>query len=877
MPHLKSLFFTLIFFLSTAVSLAQQRVSGTVVDEAGQPLPGIIVKVYDAEGKKMLGYATTGQNGLFGIALKEDAEHVTVRLSGMGYAQVDKTIDLPADLGKVVMREVENDMREVTVKAPPVRTHGDTISYNVAQVKSPTDRKIEDVIKRLPGIEVESSGVIKYNGKPINKFYIEGADMLGGRYSLATRNIDADDIATINVYENHQPKRALEGIEFSDRAALNLTLKQQRMLKPIGKVSLGGGYGDGPLWNADAYTLLIAPKNQFLITAKGNSMAQFYADELANHISSSTSYRPYAQGVLNPLLSSTTYVSPTRSQTNRSASTTYNSLHKLAEDVKLVVNAGYHFDRRCASTQKRTSYWQGGADAVVVDENSDSRGRSHQGWLTLQLESNKRSLYLNETLDLEGQLQDNRDLIGGTSSVRQDIHAGNYLVKNNLQAIWRRNGRAFNVSSDISFASAEETLVFNEGPLASLTGQFPDSNSTVLCPHEKLTGQKMHTMEETSYKWVLSRYVTVSANATLQADYDRLGTNLEQRGGNDASRYGGYMVRTSVYPSIQLTQTALRGRVDFLLHMTDLHYTNRLDGARYDYDQPQLGLRGNFYYDLFHHVKMQFGGSHMRAIGTMKDFVITPIYTDYRNRRVFGTGLLSSKDKTSANLGLNYRNTLAGINASLDALYQHTRGNLLSGSDVSASQNSTTFREQKNDADMWQVNANCSRNVYQLHTILALRGSLSFNRMQTLRQGTLSHIANDIYSLGGNVQTTLFAQHLVVSLDGQYTLSAQRISQLATSTLQHDFNFLASTTVFPLRGWGLYVRCNGASIDRTDLQFYLDAGTQYLTGHFELELSARNLTNRRQYVVRQLSSCDSFEYIYNLRPLEACATIRYSF
>ena len=78
----------------------------------------------------------------------------------------------------------------------------------------------------MPGIDVQGSGQITYKGKPINKFYIENLDMLQGRYGIATNNISANDIATIQVLENHQPIKALEKTQFSNDAAINLKIKE---------------------------------------------------------------------------------------------------------------------------------------------------------------------------------------------------------------------------------------------------------------------------------------------------------------------------------------------------------------------------------------------------------------------------------------------------------------------------------------------------------------------------------------------------------------------------------------------------------------------------------------------------------------------------
>lgn len=74
----------------------------------------------------------------------------------------------------------------------------------------------------MPGIEVARGGKIYYNNRPIDRFYIEGMDLMGGRYGVAVDNVRAKDVATVEVLENHQPIKALAGIDFSPDAAINL-------------------------------------------------------------------------------------------------------------------------------------------------------------------------------------------------------------------------------------------------------------------------------------------------------------------------------------------------------------------------------------------------------------------------------------------------------------------------------------------------------------------------------------------------------------------------------------------------------------------------------------------------------------------------------
>src|SRR5690554_4852077 len=106
---------------------------------------------------------------------------------------------------------------------------GDTINYSVLSFIDETDRSIGDVLKKLPGVQVLSSGKILYQNKEISKFYVEGLDLLQGKYGVATNNIDAQQVATVQVLENHQPIKALKDMEVPENAAINLRLKQSAL------------------------------------------------------------------------------------------------------------------------------------------------------------------------------------------------------------------------------------------------------------------------------------------------------------------------------------------------------------------------------------------------------------------------------------------------------------------------------------------------------------------------------------------------------------------------------------------------------------------------------------------------------------------------
>ena len=119
------------------------------------------------------------------------------------------------------------ELKEVIVKSKKIWGEKDTVNYLVSGFKSGNDQVIGDVLRKMPGITVKESGEISYNGKPINKFYIENLDLLQGRYGIATNNIQAADVATVQVLEHHQPIKALDNNNtMANETAINLKLKE---------------------------------------------------------------------------------------------------------------------------------------------------------------------------------------------------------------------------------------------------------------------------------------------------------------------------------------------------------------------------------------------------------------------------------------------------------------------------------------------------------------------------------------------------------------------------------------------------------------------------------------------------------------------------
>lgn len=196
-------------WLLPLVAAAQETVHGIIIDsENHQPIVGAVVQALSKTGKAT-SFASSNTDGAFKVKVSETTDSISFRCMGYESLKVPRDYDFTKG---VEMLPKTTRLKDVIVQAPDIYAKGDTLVFNVARYANATDNAIIDVIKRLPGIKVEDDGTIKYQGKPINKFYIDGDDFLGGQYGLATNNISHKDVKSVEVMETTNQSRLSKGL-----------------------------------------------------------------------------------------------------------------------------------------------------------------------------------------------------------------------------------------------------------------------------------------------------------------------------------------------------------------------------------------------------------------------------------------------------------------------------------------------------------------------------------------------------------------------------------------------------------------------------------------------------------------------------------------
>lgn len=244
-------------------------ITGSVCDESGRKLPDISVIGLTIDSIPTV-YSFTNEEGRFCLPNsqssdegddKTDATTAILKFAGLGYESVYVDIEGEGRLmTEVILKSKELKLNEVVVAASDITQKGDTINFNVGSFTTATDRKVIDVLKKMPGITVTDDSKIEFNGKRIANLYVEGLNLTGEQYSQITNGVNSGDISTVQVLQNNQPVKMLRGIVPSDQVDINLKLKEGR--KDVWAVNseAGGGWLDkNSLTDPLSYGLSVSP------------------------------------------------------------------------------------------------------------------------------------------------------------------------------------------------------------------------------------------------------------------------------------------------------------------------------------------------------------------------------------------------------------------------------------------------------------------------------------------------------------------------------------------------------------------------------------------------------------------------------------------
>jgi len=248
---MRSIYFLLLAICITISSAAQKNgsVKGVAFDTISkQAVSAATVTVLERKDSSLVTFTMTGSDGRFELKGLANGDY-RLLITHVNYHNSNKYFSISeatknADLGNVVMNDKAKVLEEVVLanEAPPVTLINDTIQYNAGSFKTQPNASVEQLLKKLPGVKVEKDGTIKAQGETVSRVLVDGKEFFGNDPKIATKNLPADAVDKVQVYDKQSDQAQLTGFEDGNyEKTINLKLKKDKKKGMFGKVNAGAG------------------------------------------------------------------------------------------------------------------------------------------------------------------------------------------------------------------------------------------------------------------------------------------------------------------------------------------------------------------------------------------------------------------------------------------------------------------------------------------------------------------------------------------------------------------------------------------------------------------------------------------------------------
>ena len=876
---MKYIFSFLLIFITGFVQ-AQTIIKGTVLGESGKPETNINVAVGEKGSNLMSAYSMTDNRGQYKLEYKGKSDSLAVWISGFN---IKKETKIVANRNQEVNFYIEMEtivLNEVKIKPPKIRQTGDTLSYSVDSFKDENDRTIGDVLKKLPGIEVKDNGAIHYQDKPINKFYIEDADLLQGRYGIATNNIEAKDVSTVQVMENHQPVKALKDKVFSEEAAINLKLKDSAKGTLIATTQLGMG-GFPILWNNELMGMYITKSLQNITTYKGNNSGDDVTREQFSFYVNDAS-RMGSSSLLNVQSPSAPSIREKRYLDNQQNTVSVNNLKKLGKDYNLTANINYLNDLQHKSSYSLSEYYLSAGDAMTIEEILDWRLRKEKLDAEILLNANTPKYYFDNKLKIGGVWDRERGDIASVDNIYQSLHKPDYSINNTFKMVKTNGGHTWDFYSFNGYTTSSQTLsvqpvlydqLFDPAPAANAMvqdverGNFNSNNKISFSLGGKNPFKQNYSLGFLADLQNMSSKLFADTHNQQQIP-DSLRNDLRQ------NKLAWTFTPNYTYSKGMKLNMSLSLPVSYTL----INRNNKIE--RLKKDNTYLFFNPSFFtnYKISAYWSTAFNYGYNNQIGSITDVYTGYIMSSYRN--LFNNdGRVFKQKSQNASLMLSYRNPITTLFAMANVSYFHYKSNVLHDYFYEGILRKRTTLDIPNTTEGVSAWVSANKEVEALSTTFFLSGSYTESSSAQMNQGNLLDYKNRNYSFAPRILTKL-GSFASVEYQFRYSQSKNEVKQdgyeyepIRTTSQNAQLN------LFPMKGFVINLKYesfynNAITSDSRSMSFG-DISVKYKWKKAELILDYTNVFNTKRFISASYSDVSKFYSSYALRPAEIMLKARF--
>lgn len=356
--------------LGCEILSGQSRIECIILDaETLRPIDFATVAVLNPVDSSYIDYGMTQVDGDIQFVLSDTIFPILIKVQKIGFSDTIFLINLQDTKKKLVfkMKQADFILEEIIIneKAPKVIVRNDTTRIDPKQFTTGEERKIEDVLKKLPGISIDEKGRIKYQNKAITKVLYDGIDLLENNYTIGTKNISSDIIDKVEVIDNYLNNPLMKGFVQTNEQVLNIVMDDKVKNNLSGSADLGSGYGNNIKYFANTYLFNFRKKTKSFLLHNTNNLRQDTGEFSVHDLTNNAIGQKYVQ---NPFRASTLYIQPSKSTYNTilPESNYINGLKsisqikseiQLARKSKLKISGTYNNDNLIYMDEKNYLYF----------------------------------------------------------------------------------------------------------------------------------------------------------------------------------------------------------------------------------------------------------------------------------------------------------------------------------------------------------------------------------------------------------------------------------------------------------------------------------------------------------------------------------------
>ncbi len=841
---------------------------GSVVDSAsGGAISNVILRLYaETESKpQLLAYTITKDNGTFELKIPATQGRLYCEASLMGYKTQQVPILPPYKAMTIRLAESNIVFEDLVVQGHAIRSRGDTVIFRADEFATANTHSLEDLIKKIPGITVTSTGGIQWQGEGIAGIQIEDLDLMGGRYRTVSQTLHAEAVRAIEVIERHQPIKAKQGVELGKKAMLNVRLKNKNMLHPSGSITptLGAREGKGPAYGIEVTTLLVNAHTQILGVAGLNNAHLPIAHEAFHRDGAiSTSARRLLPSLQSPS-------APVREAIeSRHMGGTINQIFRNGQHGILRYNAGYGDTRQQTMSAVEAQLFDGDDGYISYLQEQSRTTLNRQAHINIHYEHNAPAKHIGNSLYLQTEwFKSLRHIRRDGVPIDETGRTRELRLVDRFTLVRRQGDRKL---LDFSLALRYSTL-----PVSTI--YVPEGTYSFV---QHTGGSNARVQTDLGYSWILGKRTSLATKLILDGGW----VEVEAWGVPTAptALAKGLQLSPTLTTSLDYLADKLRWSIGIPLEgvLEHFRYTS-IEGERRTHSARRLspGFVASMFYSPSAYLKGNANLSYKRGYTyDITNFVFGTIRTSYDALRYRTQLVLPHEWGLRGSVNVEYKRPVRGFfwRGQLDGSISET--STMISREVSSTGTTSTIEERSGRVQSVHLFSIVSQYSYALKSTFSLTFNAQHSNRPQLESGRLSKLYMNHWSVMPKVNFNAIPG-LEISAAGQYARQRSRIGALDHSSSQ--LSLFSDLSLALGQRWTASVSHELSSSrqasERLPTSSFVDASVGYQLSRWRFDLRLQNVLNAREQNLIHYLQSDIHTSVTHLRPRQITLSVYYKY